>query len=182
MNTFLLSCFNECIRVVVIEISPCVNAKVVRCVVEIMLTKIHHHCISIPRIIAEIVQFGLQQIQLGRTSVLEFFGHDNVGVGPRVEHQCWSLLNFALADRKQEFSLLRAESYEFSNNSTLLSGFHQSDVMTFRFAYSSCGCCKQACEYVANENLMNFRWWDKHVPPPMVLLQVGVTLRHLLPK
>jgi hypothetical protein len=34
---------------------------------------------------------------------------------------------------------------------------------------------------VANENLMNFRWWDKPMPPPMVLVQVGVTLRHHLP-
>jgi hypothetical protein len=57
-------------------------------VVEIMLTKIHHHCISVLRIIAEIVQFGLQQKQLGRTSVLEFFGNVKVGIGPRVEYQC----------------------------------------------------------------------------------------------
>jgi hypothetical protein len=53
--------------------------------------------------------------------------------------------------------------------------------MSFRFAYSSCGCCKQAYEYVTNENLMNFRWWDKPVLPPMVLVQVEVTLRHRLP-
>jgi hypothetical protein len=69
-------------------------------VVEIMLTKIHHICISGPRIMAEFVQFGLQQKQLGRTSISEFFGHDNVRIGPRVEYQCWSLLNFALADQK----------------------------------------------------------------------------------
>jgi hypothetical protein len=37
--------------------------------------------------------------------------------------------------------------------------------MSFRFAYSSCGWCKQAYEYVSNENLMNFRWWDKPVLP-----------------
>jgi hypothetical protein len=134
------------------------NAKVVRYDVKIMLTKIHHHCISVSRTTAEIVQFDLQQKQLGRTSVLEFFGHDNVGIGPRVEYQYWSLLNFAFAHQKREFSLLRAESYEFSNNPAPLSGFHQSDAMSFHFAYSSCGCCKQACEYVANENLMNFRW------------------------
>jgi hypothetical protein len=127
------------------------------------------------------VQFGLQQKLLGRTSILEFFGHDNVGIGPRVEYQCWSLLNFALADQKWEFFLLGAESYEFSNNSATLSGFHQSDAMSFRFAYSSCGYCKQACEYVANENLMNFRWWDQLVLPPTILVQVGVMLRHLLP-
>jgi hypothetical protein len=71
-------------------------------VVEIMFTKIHHQCISVPRIIAEIVQFGLQQKQLGRTSVLEFFGHVNIGIGPRVEYQCWSSVSFALADKKQE--------------------------------------------------------------------------------
>jgi hypothetical protein len=53
--------------------------------------------------------------------------------------------------------------------------------MSFRLAYSSYGYCKQACEYVANENLMNFRWWDQRVHPPMVLVQVGVTLRQLLP-
>jgi hypothetical protein len=35
--------------------------------VEIMLTKIHYQSISVPRIIAEVVQFGLQQKQLGRT-------------------------------------------------------------------------------------------------------------------
>jgi hypothetical protein len=87
-----------------------------------MLIKIHHHCISVPRIIAEIVQFGLQQKQLGRTSVLGFFGHVNVGNGPRVEYQCWSSLNFALADQKRELFLLRAEIYEFSNNSSPLSG------------------------------------------------------------
>jgi hypothetical protein len=148
---------------------------------EIMLTKIHHICISGPRIMAEFVQFGLQQKQLGRTSISEFFGHDNVGIGPRVEYQYRSLLNFALADQKQEYLLIGAESYEFSTNSATLSGFHQSDAMSFRFAYSSCGWCKQAYEYVANENLMNFIWWDKPVLPPTVLVQVGVTLRHHLP-
>jgi hypothetical protein len=129
------------------------NTNLVCYVVELMLTKIHHHCISVPRIIAEIVQFGLQQKQLGRTSVLEFFGHVNVGIGPRVEYQCWSSLNFALADQKRELFLLRAESYECSNNSAVLSGFHRIDAMSFRFAYSSCGCFKQAREYVTNENL-----------------------------
>jgi hypothetical protein len=79
------------------------NTNLVCYVVEIMLTKIHHHCISVPRIIAKIVQFGLQQKQLGRTSVWEFFGHVNVGNGPRVECQCWSSLIFALADQKWEF-------------------------------------------------------------------------------
>jgi hypothetical protein len=69
----------------------------------------------------------------------------------------------------------------FSSNSAVLSGFHRIDVMSFRFAYSSCGCCYQACEYVTNENLMDFRWWDKPVLLPMVLVQVGVTLRLLLP-
>jgi hypothetical protein len=54
---------------------------------------------------AEFVQFGLQRKQLGRTSISEFFGHHNVGIGPRVEYQCWSLLNGALADQKQEFFL-----------------------------------------------------------------------------
>jgi hypothetical protein len=127
------------------------------------------------------VQFGLQQKQLGRTLVLEFFGQVNVEIGPRVEYQCWSSLNFALADQKREMFLLRAESYEFSSNSAVLSGFHQIDVMSFRFAYSSCGCCKQACEYVTNENLMDFRWWDKPVLLPMALVQVGVTLRLLVP-
>jgi hypothetical protein len=104
-----------------------------------MLTNIHHHCISIPRIIAKIVQFGLHQKQLGRTSVLEFFGHVNVGIGPRVEYQCWSSSNFALADQKWEFLLLSEESYEFSSNSVVLSGFHKVDAMSFRFAYPSCG-------------------------------------------
>jgi hypothetical protein len=113
--------------------------------------------------------------------VLEFFRHDNIGIGPWVEYQCWSLLNFAFGDQKWEFSLLGAESYEFSNNSALLSGFHQIDAMSFRFAYSSCGCCKQACEYVINENLMDFRWWDEPVLLPMALAQVGMTLRLLLP-
>jgi hypothetical protein len=89
--------------------------------------------------------------------VLEFFEHVNVGIGPRVEYQCWNLLNFALADQKWEFFLLGAESYEYYNNSAPLSDFHQINAMSFRFAYSSCGCYKQACEYVANENLMNFR-------------------------
>jgi hypothetical protein len=56
------------------------NTNIVCYVVEIMLTKTHHHCISIPRVMAKIVQFGLQQKQLGRTSVLEFFGHVNVGI------------------------------------------------------------------------------------------------------
>jgi hypothetical protein len=90
------------------------NTNLVYYVVEIMLTKIHHQCIRVPRIIAEIVQFGLQQKQLSRTSVLEFFGHVNIGIGSRIEYQCWSSLNFALADQKREFLLLRAESYEFS--------------------------------------------------------------------
>jgi hypothetical protein len=146
-----------------------------------MLTNIHHHCISVPRIIAKIVQFGLQQKQLGRTSVLEFFGHVNIGIGHRVEYQCWSSLIFALSEQKWEFLLVRAESYEFSSNSVVLSGFHQVDAMSFHFAYSSCGYCEQACEYIANENLMDFRWWDKLVLLPMVLVQVDVMLRLLLP-
>jgi hypothetical protein len=70
---------------------------------------------------AKIVQFGLQQKQLGRTLVLEFFGNVNIGIGPQVEYQCWSSLNFALADQKWEFLLLRAKSYEFSSNSAVLS-------------------------------------------------------------
>jgi hypothetical protein len=74
-----------------------------------------------------------------------------------------------------------AESYEFSINSATLPSFHQSDAMSFRLAYSSWECCKQACEYVTNENLMNFRWWGKPMLPPTVLVQVGVTLCHLLP-
>jgi hypothetical protein len=82
------------------------TTKVVWDVVEITLTKIHPNCISVPRTTAESVQFGLQQKQLGRTSVLEFFGHVNVGIGPRVEYQCWSSLNFALADQKRELFLL----------------------------------------------------------------------------
>jgi hypothetical protein len=97
-----------------------------------MLTKIHHHCISVSKIIAKIVQIGLQQKQLGRNSVLEFFGHVNVGIGPRAEYKCWSSLNFALADQKWEFLLVRAESYQFSSNSAVLSGFHQIDAMSFR--------------------------------------------------
>jgi hypothetical protein len=112
--------------------------------------------------------------------VLEFFGHVNVGIGPRVEYQCWTSLNFALADQKREFFLLGAESYEFYSKSVPLS-VHQINAMSFCFAYSSCGRYKQACEYVANKNLMNFRWWDKPVLLPMVLVQVGVTLRLLLP-
>jgi hypothetical protein len=99
--------------------------------VEIMLTKIHHQSISVPRIIAEVVQFGLQQKQLGRTSVLEFFGHVNIGIGPRVEYQYWSSLNFSFADQKREFLLLRAESYGFSSNSSVLSRFHRIDAMSF---------------------------------------------------
>jgi hypothetical protein len=99
--------------------------------VEIMLTEIHHHCISVPKIIARIFQFGLQQKQLGRTPVLEFFGHVNVRIRPRVEYQCWSAGNFTPTDQKWEFLLLRAKSYEFSNNSAVLSGFYQIDAMSF---------------------------------------------------
>jgi hypothetical protein len=62
------------------------NTKVVWYVVEIVLTKIHHICISVSRIMAKLVQFGLQQKQLGTTLVTDFFGHDNVGIGPRVEY------------------------------------------------------------------------------------------------
>jgi hypothetical protein len=98
---------------------------------EIMLAKIRHDCISVPRVMAKLAQFGLYLKQLGRTSVTDFFGHDNIGIGPRVEYQCWILLNFALADQKQEFFLMGAESYEFSINSATLSGFHQIDVMMF---------------------------------------------------
>jgi hypothetical protein len=105
---------------------------------EIMLTKIHNQSISVPRIIEEVVQFGLQQKQLGRTSVLEFSGHVNFRIGPRIEYQYWSSLNFSFAAQKREFLLLRAESYRFSSNSAVLSGFHQIDAMSFRFAYSSC--------------------------------------------
>jgi hypothetical protein len=69
---------------------------------------------------------------------VEFFGQDNVGIGPQVEYQYWRLLNFAHADQKQEFFLKGAESYEFFINSATLSGFHRIDVMSFRLAYSSC--------------------------------------------
>jgi hypothetical protein len=72
---------------------------------------------------AESIQFGLQQKQLGRTSISEFFGHVNVGIGPRVEYQCWSLLNFTPGDQKREIFLLGAESYEFFSNSATLFGF-----------------------------------------------------------
>jgi hypothetical protein len=64
------------------------NTNLVCYVVENVLTKIHHQCISVSRIVAKVVQFGLQQKQLGGTSVLEFFGHVNIGIGPRVEYQC----------------------------------------------------------------------------------------------
>jgi hypothetical protein len=69
------------------------------------------------------MQFGLQQKQLGRTSISKISGHDNVGIGPRVEYQCWTLLNFALADKKREFFLLWEESSEIPNNLATLSGF-----------------------------------------------------------
>jgi hypothetical protein len=45
------------------------TTKVVWDVVEITLTKIHLNYISVPRTTAEIVRFGLQQKQLGRTPV-----------------------------------------------------------------------------------------------------------------
>jgi hypothetical protein len=96
-----------------------------------MLTEIHYHCISVPGIIAKMVQFGLLQKQLGRIPVLKFFGHVNVEFRPWVEYQCWSSGKFALADQKLEFLLLRAESYEFFSNSAVLSGFHQIDAMSF---------------------------------------------------
>jgi hypothetical protein len=59
------------------------------------------------------------------------FRHVNVGIRPRVEYQCWSSGNFTLADQKWEFLLSRAESYEFSSNSAVLSGFHPIDAMSF---------------------------------------------------
>jgi hypothetical protein len=65
------------------------NTNLVCHVVENVLTKIHHKCISVSRIVVKVVQFGLQQKQLGRTSVLEFFGYVNVGIRPRVEYQRW---------------------------------------------------------------------------------------------
>jgi hypothetical protein len=108
------------------------NTNLVCYVVENESTEIHHQCISVSRIVAKVVQFGLQQKQLGRTSVLEFFGHVNVGIRPRVEYQCKSSLNFALADQKWEFLLIRAKSYEFSSNSAVLSRFHQNDAMSVR--------------------------------------------------
>jgi hypothetical protein len=64
--------------------------------------------------------------------VLEFFRHVNVGIRPWVEYQCWSSLNFALADKKWEFLIIRAESYEISSNSTVLSIVHQIDAMSVR--------------------------------------------------
>jgi hypothetical protein len=78
---------------------------------------------------AKIVQFGLQQKQLGRTPVLKFFGQVNVVFRPRAECQCWSSGSFALADQKWGFLLLRAESYEFSSNSVVLSGFFSTKLM-----------------------------------------------------
>jgi hypothetical protein len=72
---------------------------------------------------AKIVQFGLQQKQLGRTPVLEFFGHVSVGFRPQAEYQCWSSGNFALADQKWGFLAIAGREYEFSSNSVVLSGF-----------------------------------------------------------
>jgi hypothetical protein len=124
------------------------------------------------------LQFGLQQKLLGRTPVWEFFGHVNVGIRPRVEYQCWSSGNFALADQKWEFLLLRTGSYEFSSNSAVLSGFRQIDAMSFILHILL---VDNVNKLVTNEILMDFRWWDKLVLPPMALVQAGVTLCLLLP-
>jgi hypothetical protein len=98
----------------VIEISPCVEYQ--SCVV--CCGDHHAHQNSPPLHKRTKIYGGIYAVrppakQLGRTSVLEFFRHDNVGIGPWVEYQCWSLLNFTLAEQKREFFLLGAESYEF---------------------------------------------------------------------
>jgi hypothetical protein len=115
----------------VIKISPCVEYQPCG-----LCCEDHAHRNSPPlhkrtENYSKIFQFVLQQKQLCRTPVLEFFRHVNVGFRPRVEYQCWSLGNFTLADQKWEFLLLRAESYKFSSNSAVLSGFHQIDAMSF---------------------------------------------------
>jgi hypothetical protein len=76
---------------VVINFGPCVEYQVVTNVVEIMLTKFYHVGIYVPRVMVILVHLGLLRKQLGRTSVMEFFGHDNVGHWPGVEYQHWSL-------------------------------------------------------------------------------------------
>jgi hypothetical protein len=91
------------------------------------------------------------------------------------------LIKFCTCWRKTGVFTFEGRELWFSSNSAVLFGFHRIDAMSFCFAYSSCGCCKQACGYVTNENLMDFRWWDKLVLLPMALVQVGVTLRPLLP-
>jgi hypothetical protein len=72
---------------------------------------------------AKSMQFGLQPKTARQNLDFGIFGHDNVGIEPRVEYQCWSLLHFTLADQKWEFFLIGAESYEFSNHSATLSVF-----------------------------------------------------------
>jgi hypothetical protein len=132
MDLLMLSCSRNKLGLLWSTFHFVMNTNLMCHVVEHVLTKIHHQCISISRIVAKVVQFGLQQKQLGRTSVLEFFGHVNVGIRPRVEYQRRRSWNFALADQKWEFLLIRAESYEFSSNSAVLSRFHQIDATSVR--------------------------------------------------
>jgi hypothetical protein len=73
-RTLHVSLLNECFKFVVIKVSPCVEYQPCVLCCGGYAHQFHHHCISVPRIIAEIVQLGLQQKQLGRTSVLEFSG------------------------------------------------------------------------------------------------------------
>jgi hypothetical protein len=86
----MLSCFNEYFRVVVIEVSPCVEYQ------PYVLCCGDHARRNSPPLhkrtenYREICAVRPTVKQLGRTSVLKFFGQVNIGIGPRVEYQCWS--------------------------------------------------------------------------------------------
>jgi hypothetical protein len=91
------------IMLVVINFGPYVECQVVWIVVEILLTKFHHICIHVQRVMANLVHLGLLWKQLGRTSVTEFFEHGNIGNWLGVEYQHWSLWNPTSTDQKWEF-------------------------------------------------------------------------------
>jgi hypothetical protein len=86
---------------VVINFGPWVEYQVVWNVVEIMLTDfimLHVRTESY----GNFMHLGLQWEQLGRTSVMEFVVHDNVGNRFGVEYQHGSVSNPTSTDQKWE--------------------------------------------------------------------------------
>jgi hypothetical protein len=106
--------------------------------VEIMLTKVYHVCINVPRVMAILVHLSLLWKQLGTTSVTKFFGHDNVGNWLGVEYQHWSLWNPTSNDQMRIFRYISKDLWISSLWPLCCLVPKNLPWMSFRRAYSTC--------------------------------------------